>query len=162
MTLRGKFSTWILVLMLGTTNGFVAGWAIDCLLLEWSYDYVYPASYCQHGGLRLGLLLGTIVAIPTVCGHRPLPSSRRVLCWMASALLATLIIAFAAASLSWGLAKWSGRSRSADHPQPLSRMAFCSSLVDGACYGAWISAAAWSLAAYRHRKLVSTGRGLEG
>jgi len=151
LSVIAKLFTWLQVTLLCSLGGIGLGFACDHLLWEWSYDYVFPVAYCRNGGLRLGFFLGTMVAAATTFGNHPLPPWRRTTVWCLAAMLATTMIALFAASLAWALAKWGGIGRMDDNLPPLSRLVFCSTLVSGAFYGAWISTTVWIVIVWHQR-----------
>lgn len=154
MSVIAKLSIWCQVTLLCSLGGIGLGLACDQLLWEWSYDYVFPVAYCRNGGLRLGFLLGTMVAAAATIGRRPLPSWQWMTAWCWGTMMATTMIALVAASLAWALAKWGGIGRMGDNLPPLSRLVFCSTLVSGAFYGAWLIAMVSMIAVWRQRTLI--------
>lgn len=148
----GKIAVWCQVVILCAVGGLGLGAACDGILWEWSYDYVFPDGYCRVQGLQLGFLVGTVVAVAAVLGEGPLLRWSRILVGWTTATLATALVAACVASAAWGGAKLSAATRTSDRMSPLSRAAFCSALVAGAGYGAWISAALWSFSLWKQRQ----------
>lgn len=155
MNLAAKLVVWSQVVTLAALGGLGLGVACDGLLWEWSYDYVFPVGYCRSNGVKLGFLLGTIIAAASVLGMRPLPRWQITLAQGIGFILLCCLMALLTGTVSWALAKW-GVNPAGDGFHPLSRMAFCSSLVNGAYYGGWISAILWSGFTWRSRSFAST------
>ncbi|MDP1797019.1 MAG: hypothetical protein Q8K78_06040 [Planctomycetaceae bacterium] len=151
MSIIEKLTAWSYVVLLCTIGGLVLGMACDRLLWESSYDYVFPIHACRNSGLKLGCLLGTIIAAGTTISSYPALSWQwTTVAWM-SAMVATAGIAVGSAAIAWALAKAGWLNPTGDEMTPLSRMVFCSELVRGANLGAWISAITWTAIAWRKR-----------